>query len=676
MRGRAKSGVTTIAAGLLAVGLALSPHPAWADGGGPVAEVDDPTAARGDAYARLMRSLFAARRGEFRAAVTEIRKSIELQPDSPQVYVQGAELLLDLRMYSEAELMVRRALEVAPDDPEALRFLADMVSRRALRAGEVPDAAATGEALQLYGRLADVRPLDEDSQRQVIQLRLRLGDYDGAIGPTRELLLQRPGDAEALRTLAGLLVQQGRTRDALDEILRFIVGHPDESVTIEDADRLASDLDAWGTVAEVLVEGLGDDPTPAHALLGEALLRLGRVDDAIDALERALAANSSGRRVRLRLVLAYRSQGRLADSTVLASSLASESPDQPELQFLLAETLQAQRNIDASLDSYQHTLEMLSNDEAQTAPTFRDRVRRRMAQLAAATERFEMADVLLDSLESSDDVNDLLLRARSAVMREDWGAARSVVKRLRAQGADGEAAQVQGEVFARTGRDAKAEPRFDEAVRLLGPQARLSIAQTYRELGFDDRGEALMRAGVEEDPEAADASFDLGRYFYTADRFDEMETAMRESFRLEPDHAPALNFLGYSLAERNERLDEALELIQRALAVDAWDGAYLDSLGWVYFQMGLLDDARGPLERAAREYPTDPVILEHLGDVYQGLGEERLALSAWSRAADAGPAGQESIRAKIQASEDRLADSEDSSETASETLRPDSSMRP
>jgi tetratricopeptide (TPR) repeat protein len=623
-----------------------------------------------------MRSLFAARRGEFRTAISEIRKSIELQPDSPQVYVQGAEMMLDLRMYSEAELMARRALEVAPEDPEALRFLAEMVTHRALRAGDAPDAAATGEALQLYGRLADARPLDEDSLRQVIQLRLRLGDYDGAIGPTRELLSQRPGDSEALRTLAGLLVQQGRTRDALNEVLTFIVGHPDEAVTIEDADRLAGDLEAWPLVADVLVEGLGDDPTRAHALLGEALLRLGRVDDAIDALERALAAHSSARRVRLRLVLAYRSQGRLADSTVLATSLASESPDQPELQFLLAETLQAQRNIDASLDSYQHTLDMLSGGGEGTERTFRDRVRRRMAQLSVATERFEMADDLLDSLESPEDVNDLMLRARSAVMQEDWAAARSVAKRLRAQGAEGEAAQVEGEVLARTGRVTKATIRFDEAVRLLGGQARLTIAQTYRELGFDDLGETLMRSGVEEDPEAADAHFDLGRYLYTADRLAEMETAMRESFRLDPDHAPALNFLGYSLAERRERLDEALDLIQRALAVDAWDGAYLDSLGWVYFQMGLLDDARGPLERAAREYPTDPVILEHLGDLYQGLGEERLALSAWSRALKAGPPEQEPLRAKIQASEDRLADSEESSETASETLRPDSSMRP
>ena len=93
--------------------------------------------------------------------------------------------------------------------------------------------------------------------------------------------------------------------------------------------------------------------------------------------------------------------------------------------------------------------------------------------------------------------------------------------------------------------------------------------------------------------------------------------------------------------------DEALELVQRALKVDGWNGAYLDSLGWVYFQMGRYDEARGPLEQAAREYPNDVTVLEHLGDVYLELGGRALAREAWVRALDAGSENEESLRAKL-----------------------------
>jgi tetratricopeptide (TPR) repeat protein len=101
------------------------------------------------------------------------------------------------------------------------------------------------------------------------------------------------------------------------------------------------------------------------------------------------------------------------------------------------------------------------------------------------------------------------------------------------------------------------------------------------------------------------------------------------------------------MAERNERLDEALELIQRALEQDFWEGAYQDSLGWVYFQMGLFAEAREPMERAAREYPKDPIILEHLGDLYLRLDEQALAVSAWMRALAARPEKPEELRSKL-----------------------------
>ena len=89
-------------------------------------------------------------------------------------------------------------------------------------------------------------------------------------------------------------------------------------------------------------------------------------------------------------------------------------------------------------------------------------------------------------------------------------------------------------------------------------------------------------------------------------------------------------------------------MIERALEVDEWNGAYLDSLGWVYYQLGRHEDAREPLERAARELPRDPTVLEHLGDLYLTLGERENALTAWGRALEADPADPRLLRGKIE----------------------------
>ena len=79
-----------------------------------------------------------------------------------------------------------------------------------------------------------------------------------------------------------------------------------------------------------------------------------------------------------------------------------------------------------------------------------------------------------------------------------------------------------------------------------------------------------------------------------------------------------LNFLGYLLADHNRRLDEALGMIRRAVEKDPDNGAFVDSMGWVYYRLGKLDDARGQLEKAVA-ITGDPVVHEHLGDVYKDL---------------------------------------------------------
>jgi Flp pilus assembly protein TadD len=114
-------------------------------------------------------------------------------------------------------------------------------------------------------------------------------------------------------------------------------------------------------------------------------------------------------------------------------------------------------------------------------------------------------------------------------------------------------------------------------------------------------------------------SLDLGGCRERAGNVDGAVAAGREALRIAPDWAPALNFLGYVLADHQRELPEARRLIARAVAKDPDNGAYVDSFGWVLFRLGDLPGAREQLERAVRLTEGDPVVREHLGDVYREL---------------------------------------------------------
>nr|WP_217354980.1 tetratricopeptide repeat protein [Ruegeria arenilitoris] len=114
--------------------------------------------------------------------------------------------------------------------------------------------------------------------------------------------------------------------------------------------------------------------------------------------------------------------------------------------------------------------------------------------------------------------------------------------------------------------------------------------------------------------------------------WDRAEADFRRALELNPDQPQVLNYLGYSLVERQEKLEEALEMIERAVAIQPDSGYIVDSLGWVLFRLGRYDEAVEHMERAVELMAVDPVVNDHLGDVYWAVGRTREADFQWRRA--------------------------------------------
>jgi tetratricopeptide (TPR) repeat protein len=160
-------------------------------------------------------------------------------------------------------------------------------------------------------------------------------------------------------------------------------------------------------------------------------------------------------------------------------------------------------------------------------------------------------------------------------------------------------------------------------------RARLfSEIHLLREFNQHDEAYQLLANAVKAQPEDSDLAYELAMTAEKLERIDEMEKLLKGIIARQPDYHHAYNALGYSLADRNLRLDEALTLIQKALSFAPDDPFITDSLGWVEFRRGNVQQALQILQKAYRARP-DPEIAAHLGEVHWVLNQKEQALQVW-----------------------------------------------
>ena len=146
-------------------------------------------------------------------------------------------------------------------------------------------------------------------------------------------------------------------------------------------------------------------------------------------------------------------------------------------------------------------------------------------------------------------------------------------------------------------------------------------------------------------PENSDIMFLIGSLHLELNEMDEAVAVFKKAVLIDPQHDGCLNSLGYLYAEAGTNLEEAQELVERALKIDPDNGAYLDSLGWIYYRRGEYDKALETFEEAD-SHLKDPVIYEHMGDVYYKLNRSEEAERFWSLSLDLLP-GQERVLQKL-----------------------------
>ncbi|UCB51673.1 MAG: tetratricopeptide repeat protein [Candidatus Zixiibacteriota bacterium] len=158
------------------------------------------------------------------------------------------------------------------------------------------------------------------------------------------------------------------------------------------------------------------------------------------------------------------------------------------------------------------------------------------------------------------------------------------------------------------------------------------LGSAYAQDGQFDSALVVLRKASDKNPHDTRILFALGSAYERSGDFDRGVATFERLLRIDSTHANALNYLGYMLADKGIRLEESLEMIRKALAYEPENGAYLDSYAWVLYRLGELKEAEIQIKKALEVTGDDPIIHEHLGDIYDTLGETQKAKDAWEQA--------------------------------------------
>jgi tetratricopeptide (TPR) repeat protein len=480
-----------------------------------------------------------------------------------------------------------------------------------------PATPATAGPDTLAGRYAS-----EEAMRIYLDARLleQSGKLSDALGQYYRALSLDPRSVDLLVHISQLCAQLGDPGRSLEFAERALARDPDDwrALWLQGAARFSS-----GHASEALApleRACEIDSTQVEVLRTTARVAesLGRTTEAEQAWRRLVWADDDDGEAWFQVAAAQARRGDFKGAEFSLGHAVELNPTRPGLMFLQGWVKENLGDDAGAIELYQHHLDVHTDDLG---------TRRRLVGLYARLGRFNEAYEQAKRVGAAvpDDPDAMQVEADLAMKLKKNAEADRVITELRAMNPgepDNTARAVA--VLARNGRGRDAGRIADEwmVAHPSNDAGPLLATRAWAAAGFPDSALARARRGVAlraATPEEPGVSLELGGCRERAGNIDGAVSAGRDALKIAPDWPPALNFVGYVLADHARELPEARKLIERALEKDPENGAYIDSYGWVLYRQGDLAGAREHLERAVKLTDGDPVVREHLGDVYRDL---------------------------------------------------------
>lgn len=599
--------------------------------------------ATNESYEFILAKMLASE-GRYDEALKHLDTVLAKDPTNAVLKYERAMIVLEAGRVERAESELRAVVAANPEFYDANRVLGRLILERAGTSRAMVD-----EALKYLQAAFKTNPDDLATGTVVSQILGSLGRFPEAEKVLAQMVERAPDQRGLNYSYAQVLTKLGRGNESRQYLERAVQIDATFAPAIMQLIEIYQEANEWKKAADMIQPLVDEDPMNVELQRQQAFfyLRAGEAAAARDRLKGLVAADPKDTRTLFYYAEALNDLEQYAESEAIFKQLMDANPKDADFVASYAMSLSGQKKWDEASAAFSRLLTMSDVPEnltalARTQLSFIDLQKGNYAAAVdTARSAFVFRDrpnvqainIAVEALRKEEKHAETLALLQPLVARfpnEPFLVARHV------------------EALVRTGDKAKAK-ELAEAQLKIAPRNIIAASEAYIQVKEQKAAIDLMKAGIAAHPDDLDLRFQLGSIYERANDLKLAEQAFLAVLEKEPDHAPTLNYLGYMWAEHNMNLERAQEMLTRAVGKEPNNGAYVDSLGWVYFRLGNLELAEKYLTDATRLVPRDATVHEHLGDVLVKRGNIERALQVYKVALSLGPDEKESeaLRTKI-----------------------------
>jgi tetratricopeptide (TPR) repeat protein len=576
------------------------------------------------------------------AALTNFMRAAELDPDNEELHFQLAMALIQKKRYDEALAVMEKISTRKPDSEKALLWLA-LIYRA---------TDQTDKALQTYQRTIKVAPKSSVAYIEVASIYAKIGREGEAVALLERGIGKVQQPADLYRVLGGIYLRKSSETNA-----------------VVDPEKLKKAI-------RLFERGVADNPEDTSLLqqLGDLYITAQQIEKAIACFEKIEKINPDDLAIKQKLAMSFVAIGDKPKAIATLQEMAEKQPGNARIPFYLGELYEQEGDKEKAIASYERATKVETPEPSaflklallRAADDADDSIRvleagaakfpddARLPEMAAyiqlseslyekAIESFAKAEKLMADKGGKPMMNNFHLKY-SIAMQLAGKTSEAATQLHKAMGVnpayldaymqyifqDARESNIVASVniLNRVGENIPDDPSLFLYIGLLN-----SYSKQYKAaLTAFEKTEQL----ADESSTQEELLTPVFYFWYAAacERDGQIERAEKmflKCVELDPDHAEAYNYLAYMWAEKGIKLDKAAETIRKALKLDPSSGAFIDTLGWIYFMQGKYDDALKSIGKASEILPDDATIIEHLGSVYDKLGDSEKALEYWKK---------------------------------------------
>ncbi len=579
-------------------------------------------------------------------AIDEYRLAIENDPSSDYLNAGLAELYAKTGRIRDAVLEAQDILKRDGNNLEARRLLGRIYLRSL---GDMQAGTQSQEVLKLaidqYEQIVKLDPKSVEDHLLLGRLYRLNNELLKSENEFKAAVAIQPDSEEAVTTLAYLYNEEGDSARAL-EVLNAI---PDKARTAKLYSALGYTYEQQKDYKQAVAAyrkstELDHDNLDAVRGLAQNLMNDSQTDAALEQYKVIVEADPSDAQTYMRIAEIERRNGKFDQAMDSLKKATAIVPDSLEVQYNIAVIDEAQGKYDDAIQILTQLLQKTEHSEDEYSIADKNNRAVFLERLGTIYREANKTQLAVETFRRMLDLGDEnAIRGYQQIIdtyrdNKQWQLATNVAEEAAKKFPNDRDLQM---VAAAQEADMGNSGPAIEHVKLLlkgnpadDQRVYIALAQMYSRVKQWPEAEENINKAIElsTKPEDKDyALFVAGSIYERQKKYDKAEEAFHKVLADDPKNAQALNYLGYMLADRDTRLEEALSYIRRAVALDPQNGAYLDSLGWAYYKMGNYDLAEENLRRASERINNDPTVHDHLAELYMKTGRLKLAAANWER---------------------------------------------